>query len=102
MSGGFKRSIGTENCVALQFGVRKKDTVNLLVLVVPMLNPNANVNSATECWKSRISYIKADDIICIEHFSEDGHLLSEVKMNYDDAYKYAQLLLEVVDKSLGI
>ena len=63
---------------------------------------NANENSATDCWKSRISYIKADDVICIEHFSEDGHLLSEVKMNYDDAYRYAQLLLEVVDKSLGI
>jgi len=66
------------------------------------LSPNENVNSATECWKSRISYIKADDVICIEHFSETGDLLSEVKMNYDDAYAYANLLLQVVDKSLGI
>jgi len=91
-----------ENCDVLQFGVRKKDTVNLQRWTFQMLNPNANENSATECWKSRISYIKADDVICIEHFSETGDLLSEVKMNYDDAYAYANLLLEVVDKSLGI
>ncbi len=80
--------------------MKRSDTGNPQRWTFQMLNPNAN--AATDCWKSRISYIKADDVICIEHFSEDGHLLSEVKMNYDDAYRYAQLLLEVVDKSLGI
>ena len=68
-----------------------------------MLHPaKENENSATECWKSRISYIKSEDIISIEHFSEDGHLLSEVKMDYEDALEYARLLNEVVDKALGI
>ena len=68
-----------------------------------MLNRvNANVNSTTECWKSRISYIKSDDVICIEHFSETGDLLSEVKMNYDDALRYARLIEDVCDKALGV
>jgi len=91
-----------ENYAVLQFGVKRSDIVNPQRWTFQMLNPNENVNSATDCWKSRISYIKEDDVICIEHFSEDGHLLSEVKMNYEDAYSYANLLLQVVDKALGI
>lgn len=67
-----------------------------------MLGTGTNARLSKECWKSRISYIAADDVIAIEHFSETGHLLSEVKMNYEDALNYAKLIYDVCDKALGI
>ena len=91
------------NCVGLPYGAKRKDTVSHLRWMLSMLRTEKlNANSTVECWKSRISYIKEDDIICIEHFSETGQLLSEIKMNYDDAYDYARHLVDVIDKAIGV
>lgn len=67
-----------------------------------MLSTRTNANPSKECWQSRISYIAADDVISIEHFSETGVLLSEVRMDYEAALSYARLINDVCDKALGV
>jgi hypothetical protein len=67
-----------------------------------MLAQRTNENAAKECFKSRISYIEHDDVICIEHFSGTGQLLSEVRMDYEAALGYARLIMDITDKALGI
>jgi len=54
------------------------------------------------CCRSKISYDAEEDIIYIEHFSSKGKLLSKVTMDYEDAYDYARMLLEVADHALGV
>lgn len=56
----------------------------------------------TACYRSKIIYDKDEDLIYIEHFGEKGKLLSRVRMDYEDAYSYARLLLDVADHALGI
>jgi hypothetical protein len=56
----------------------------------------------TDCWRSRISYSKGDDRIYIEHFSRQGRLLSKATMDFEDAYDYARMLLDVTDCAMGV
>jgi hypothetical protein len=56
----------------------------------------------TECQDLRISYIEDEDAISLEHYSENGLLLSEAIMSIEDAYDYAKSIIGVADKALGI
>lgn len=56
----------------------------------------------TACYKSKISYDELNDLIYIEHFSQHGKLLSKVRMDFEDAYYYAKMLLDVADRALGV
>jgi hypothetical protein len=70
--------------------------------VVAMLKIDRIEDSSKECFQSKISYKGEGDIICIEHFSRIGSLLSEAHMTYEEALTYARLITEVCDKALGI
>lgn len=54
------------------------------------------------CHKLTVSYFEASDAIVIQHFSNDGKLLSECCLTLEDAYEYAESVLQVYDKAAGI
>lgn len=66
-----------------------------------MLEYSLVEDSPTECHKSKISYISDGDLICIEHFSKVGKLLSEARMTYEEALDYSRLIAEVCDEAFG-
>ena len=55
-----------------------------------------------DTWRTRISLIEPDNLVCIEHFDDKGNLLSHVRMDCDDAYNYAKCIEDVADVALGI
>ena len=70
-----------------------------------MLNPSQSVDVSsppTACYKLRISYFEDSDVIAIEHYSSEGKLLSEARLSPEDAYSYAQSIIDVFDEALGV
>lgn len=55
-----------------------------------------------ECCKTRITYVEGSDIVRIEHFSDEDKVLSELFMDYEDAYAYARMIIDVADRVLGV
>lgn len=66
-----------------------------------MLETQVIIENSKETYKSRIRFLPFDELICIEHFSQSGNLLSEAMMTYDEALSYARLINEVVDEAFG-
>lgn len=60
------------------------------------LDPNVDTH------KTRITYVEGSDIIRIEHFNEKDKVLSELFMDYEDAYSYAKMIIDVADRVLGV
>lgn len=60
------------------------------------------IDLSNECWKTRISYVEGIDTVHIEHFGENDKLLSELFMDYEGAYAYAKMIVEVADRVLGV
>ncbi len=56
----------------------------------------------TACYKLRISYFNEADVVTIEHYSDNGVLLSEARLSPEDALDYAKSITDVVDQALGI
>ena len=55
-----------------------------------------------ETYKTRITYVEGSDIVRIEHFNEKDKVISELFMDYEDAYSYARLITDVADKVIGV
>lgn len=55
-----------------------------------------------DTYKTRITYVEGSDIIRIEHFNEKDKVLSELFMDYEDAYEYAKMITSVADRVLGV
>lgn len=56
----------------------------------------------TACHKLRIVYHGNLDVISIEHFGGDGKLLSECRLEPEDALDYAKSIYEVCDEALEV
>lgn len=69
-----------------------------------MLNqaPALTQDVTLRCHKLSVSYFEASDAIVIQHFSNDGKLLSECCLTPEDAYEYAESVLDVYDSAVGI
>ncbi len=61
-----------------------------------------NADAPTVCRKLRISYLADYDAITIEHFDQKGQLLSECRLEPEEAADYARSIMEVFDEALGV
>lgn len=56
----------------------------------------------TECNHLKVSEMKGQGMISIEHFSDEGVLLSEVQMTVEEAWAYTRYVNEVADAAAGV
>ena len=56
----------------------------------------------TECRKLRLEYCEESDALSIMHLDGEGNLLSECCLTPEDAYSYAQSIIEVYDQAVGV
>ncbi len=65
-------------------------------------DPRLDQAPTVECNNLTVSYIPELDSICIQHFSDDGVLLSEAIMEIEEAWNYTRTINITIDKALGI